>query len=436
MKGKGKGKDSTDSKECPLQFPDFTPTEHTRVCPRFTAVLQRTEEIGVGLEDIDALQLEIETLLVSVTKRQKQLDQEMKVLISWQEKKTPGKLQPESTGKRSRPEEGKPAKRFKDASGKAHPLTGGGRPKKNFQSQAKFQEYEFSDSPVELSRLPKNDAPNRFWASIEPYCAEVTQDNIKVLEDLIKTHEEDAEYYKIPTLGKHYSLKWAQEDMVEEQKEGAKTNDKRRGLSNNSSLNSTDAEKLLKKVDKEYESDDTSPFGALTQRLVSCLIEENLMASLEDSMVDTDSKDNIDDTSSPNPGKGGFIRSLNIGNTAQLEKRIRQELKEQGILELDDVTTENPEDEVLAELRKCQAELKSVTTQNILHAKHLLHQAKEEMKKQELRKKLLIIDTEVMEIYKKMASARQKKKIPTKKEKDQAWKVLKERENILKQLDS
>ena len=35
-----------------------------------------------------------------------------------------------------------------------------------------------------------------------------------------RSHEDDAEYYKIPSLGKHYSHKWAQEDMIEEQREG------------------------------------------------------------------------------------------------------------------------------------------------------------------------------------------------------------------------
>ena len=73
-----------------------------------------------------------------------------------------------------------------------------------------------------------------------------------MLEDLVKVHEEDSEYYKIPGLGKHYSIKWAQEDLLEEQKESAKLNDKRRGLNNSSSLNATDSDKLLKKAEKEW----------------------------------------------------------------------------------------------------------------------------------------------------------------------------------------
>lgn len=61
--------------------------------------------------------------------------------------------------------------------------------------------------------------------------------------------------------------------------------------------------------------------------------------------------------------------------------------------------------------------------------------AKEEMRKQELRQRVRVADNEVMEAFRRIMAARQKKRTPTKKEKDQAWKALKERESILKLLD-
>ena len=45
-------------------------------------------------------------------------------------------------------------------------------------------------------------------------------------------------------------------------------------------------------------------------------------------------------------------------------------------------------------------------------------------------------DKEVQEAYKKIALSRSKKKSPSKKEKEVAWKALKDREAILKQLES
>ncbi|EGV92921.1 Transcriptional adapter 3-like [Cricetulus griseus] len=44
-------------------------------------------------------------------------------------------------------------------------------------------------------------------------------------------------------------------------------------------------------------------------------------------------------------------------------------------------------------------------------------------------------DNEVMDAFRKIMAARQKKRTPTKKEKDQAWKTLTERTSILKLLD-
>lgn len=87
--------------------------------------------------------------------------------------------------------------------------------------QTKAQELDFSaDSPLDLPRLPKNDAVNRFWASVEPYCADITNEDVKVLEDILTTHDEEADYFRVPPLGKHYAEKWAEEDLIEEQREG------------------------------------------------------------------------------------------------------------------------------------------------------------------------------------------------------------------------
>lgn len=86
-----------------------------------------------------------------------------------------------------------------------------------------MQEYEFTDDPLSEPippRIIRNDAPDRFWASVEPYCADITDEDMKALDDLIRTSEDDSDVYKIPPLGKHYSLRWATEDLLDEQKEG------------------------------------------------------------------------------------------------------------------------------------------------------------------------------------------------------------------------
>jgi len=64
--------------------------------------------------------------------------------------------------------------------------------------------------------LLKNLTPSRFWAMVEPYCAEITPDDIRYLEEQIKACEDIGEYMKIPSLGRHYAEKWAEEDLAAE----------------------------------------------------------------------------------------------------------------------------------------------------------------------------------------------------------------------------
>lgn len=42
-------------KDCPLQFHDFKSVDHLKVCPRYTAVLARSEDDGIGIEELLSL---------------------------------------------------------------------------------------------------------------------------------------------------------------------------------------------------------------------------------------------------------------------------------------------------------------------------------------------------------------------------------------------
>lgn len=68
--------------------------------------------------------------------------------------------------------------------------------------------------------IHKNDTPNKFWSSVEPYCSPITQEDLNYLEELIRTREKerDSEFMKIPPLGRHYSLRWADEEIGDEVK--------------------------------------------------------------------------------------------------------------------------------------------------------------------------------------------------------------------------
>ena len=66
-----------------------------------------------------------------------------------------------------------------------------------------------------------------------------------------------------------------------------------------------------------------------------------------------------------------------------------------GLLDGEDTVDDDPDDEILAELRKKQAELKAISQHNIMVTKKLYKLAKERMDQQEMKKKLAAADAEV-----------------------------------------
>jgi len=80
--------------------------------------------------------------------------------------------------------------------------------------------------------------------------------------------------------------------------------------------------------------------------------------------------------------------------------------------------------------------LKVISNHNILQLKRLRKLASEEMSRQELKRRLQLADNEVLDIYRKITASKQKKKPPTNEEMDLAWKSLKDRELLLRQIDN
>ena len=250
--------------------------------------------------------------------------------------------------------------------------------------------------------LPKNETPNRFWNFVEPYCAPITQEDVKMLEDLIKTHSDMSEYFRVPKLGQHYTIRWANEDLEYERSKS----------SANDGASDGGTEAMVKKASQDH--NEKAAYGELTQRLVAGLIEDNLMTSVEDSI---DPKKQDGDSES----KSHLIKSLNVTNSEALEARVKKELQDQGLLDPnDDNEAGGPQgedhDEIYEELVRCQNELRAISGHNLQQLKRLLKTAREEIGRQELRNRLASADQDVMEAYKKISAARSKKKPPTKKE--------------------
>lgn len=85
-------------------------------------------------------------------------------------------------------------------------------------------------------------------------------------------------------------------------------------------------------------------------------------------------------------------------NGINIEQRVKKELIEQGLLDLDDFPKDD-EDEILAEIKRVRAELSAISEYNFNELKKLQSIAKEEMKRLEVKRKLDVVDQKVNSFF-------------------------------------
>lgn len=387
--------------------------------PRFTAIAARSADEPIGMDELDSLQLELESLLGNTALRIRYFQSEIESIDTNESKR-------EKKGKAAGKQLQYPVKRkFPDDRVKSKDYTKlSNQPKvpkfKNLSNASSGGSQNYpndignSDNSVKLEMsqfaLPKNNIPYKFWSSVDPYCAPVTLDDIKFLESLL-AQSSNTTLPPIPPLGRHYSEVWADEHLTEDQNASNPNKQK--------SSMSPEASSIRKKLDKSNENIITGP---LTQRLVSALMEENL---INYEIPDVKVKQTTNSKSS-------------YKNSLTLEKCLRKELVEQGILDPEDLPplTNPADDEILAEIKKCQTELTAVKKDNCRNLKHLIGLCKQEMIRLNLKKQLDQVDMECIDIYKKMVAAKQKKRPITKKEKEDAWRAINEQIRLNKEINA
>lgn len=396
------------------QIPYIRQQDNPVTLPRLTAIAARSADEPIGMDELDALQLELESLLSNTALRIRHFQGEIESIDTNESKR---EKKSKAAGKQLQ----YPGKR-KFSDDKLAKTKLSNQPKvpkfKNYSTSGASQGYSNdpavnSDNSVKLElsqlALPKNNIPYKFWNSVDPYCAPVTMDDIKFLESLL-VQSSNTTLPPIPPLGRHYSEVWADEHLSEDQ--NASNPNKKSGLS-------PDVPNIRKKLEKSSENMITGP---LTQRLVSALMEENVM---------TYDMPDIKIKQSPTT-KNSYKNSIT------LEKCLRKELVEQGILDPEDLPPlSNPaDDEILAEIKKCQTELTAVRKENCRNLKNLIGLCKQEMIRLNLKKQLDQVDMECIDIYKKMVAAKQKKRPITKKEKEDAWKAINEQIRLNKEINA
>lgn len=241
---------------------------------------------------------------------------------------------------------------------------------------------------------------------------------------------------QIPELGPHYTGQWGIEDIKEEpdpvspQLKGKKTSN---GPQNG------DMMRVLRNSKKMGEGI-TGPF---TQRLVSALMEENIIDGHTTATATTTSTENSNSSLENIPNNSNMVHTRSAANLLKngiaAERRIRKELIEQGILEAKDAGPQGggqeDVDEVLTEIQKVRSDLMAIGESNTSQLTMLKEVAVNELKRIEIKRKLDDVDHEIIEQYKRLQLAKQKGRSLTKSERDEILRLTEKQQKLSQQLD-
>lgn len=153
---------------------DLTSLLTTFFTPLVFTVLGRTEDDGVNMDDLDQLQFDLEKLIATCAIRNRFLRGEIESIDQVEERRDKkGKSYDKGSLKRKRPDDKTKYRDFKNGTRpikRHYPLPVGNL---------------VGDLPLrhEMPKinLPKNDTSDKFWATVEPYCAAINNSHSMVL---------------------------------------------------------------------------------------------------------------------------------------------------------------------------------------------------------------------------------------------------------------
>ena len=429
-----------------LSLPDVTTIDNVKQFPRYCSILERQNGEGVGIEEIDTLQMEIETLLVNALQRARSFQVELMVLenkaasdLLNQVKQKPPNIIQVSASPLAPPPLPPPqpiqlietpnSKRFKSSNTQQRPSS------------------TFTCNTDENSTIVRSDISDIFWNEIIEYRLPIVDDDIKYLNDQIELNNKIQLNYnkEVPSLGKHYTLKWTEEDIGGEIKESSRLNlNDLNGTFNHTDRRRKNFNNFFNEIESFQQSNESpelsnQQYGPLTQRLISALIEQNLMTPIT-SGVD------FDDGPANSKQPQSVHDNVNKSSSNLFETKIRDELIEQGILDKNDLELElemdvetdtdgGDRDEIGEEIKKLQNELLLVTGKCKDSQIELLNKSKQAIQQQGLRKKLDQCDFKIQELFAKSMMLKQSKKYCPRKDKERLNELIRERETVKLQMN-
>ncbi|KAG0223594.1 Transcriptional regulator [Actinomortierella wolfii] len=279
--------------------------------------------------------------------------------------------------------------------------------KKNSETEKhkpKVQEVQEDFSKVKVA----NQIPiQTFWASMEPYFRPFTESDRLALEE----EGDQVTPLLIPPLGKHYLDVWAEEERsLMPSFDGYDS--RRNSIESGSNKDATPSRNIVSNIpfeltDENIEQDEVS-CGPLTERILSSLVAENVIDPSEIKQDD----DSTSATTSATPQPRG---PPNPCNYAELEERMKRELRYIGLLGDDEIDWDAREDdEISITLRALQKELREVMQINRYRKQKLSKLVSDHLAYQEYNMILDDLDKQVEQGYlKRFRITKSKKKKTT-----------------------
>ncbi|KAI1311337.1 Transcriptional regulator [Mortierella claussenii] len=274
--------------------------------------------------------------------------------------------------------------------------------KKNSEKQTeksqkpKAQEVQEDFSKVKVA----NQVPiQTFWSSMEPYFRPFTESDRVVLEE----EGDQVTPLLIPPLGKHYLEAWAEEDRALIPYDGFESRRSSVDLIKDvTPSRNTVYNQPFELTDENIDQDEVS-CGPLTERIICSLVAEDVVDPNE---IKQD--DDQPTSSSPAP----INLHSNVRNYAELEERIKRELRYIGLLGNDEIDWDAREDdEISITLRSLQKELRDVMKVNRGRKQRLLSLVNNHLAYQEYNTILDDLDKQVEQGYlKRFRMTKSKKK--------------------------
>jgi len=432
------------------------------VLPRMSSLATNPDEEAGDREDLNSLQLELETLLSAAAVRRRQLEEQIIALKSCEKKGSRPRLAPRpSTPTPTLPPE--PPSAVIPLPPPPDPDRHRGLPRGRHNLK-KTRDVRSSDSstravkPCGRKHLERNLAPHKFWMAVEPYSTEPDEENLLLIQDLIHHNENVVPKLLEETpLGEHYTSRWDFSDDVkchadassggsqsEETESKVSTEDTNADTSSSQGNNfsSSIGNVVKRKLRECTASIKRSIRGSLDKKFLAgqspsklaSLLQGNSndvkVANSELTVVKTEEEDSVPAKISRTDSK--YLSDIHT--SACIERRQRLKMEAAGELPIGP-NIEKTSDTVLEELRRAQEELRILAAHNNQELMRMASHLQRELSRQKLISRLKRANDAVVNIYQARNTGKLNKLVPTPEETTEAWRALSIRNEILRHLD-